>query len=155
MTSENACYQFLLLKHGFYNQYNKWFDTLLEEENPLSAETLGLIDCSNDYDKITAYLANIAIDGYDRAAVCEKIRLFLCEEFNSGRVVGKECTHIMYEMSLHDMNYENCGEWWPMFNLDDYYDLAETGIVKMSDFEQALSVYLNTGVYNKYQFGEV
>lgn len=154
MTAENACFQFLLLKHGFYEQYDNWFDTLLKEENPISAETLGLIDCNGDYEKIAAYLSNIAVDGYDRAAVCEKVRLFLRDEFNSGRLVGKECAHIMYKISLHDMNYDNSVEWWPMFALCDYYDLAEIGILKMSDFEQALSVYLNTGAYNEYKIGE-
>ena len=154
MTYEDACFQFLLLKHGFYEQYDNWFDTLLKEENPLSAETLRLIDCNGDYEKIAAYLGNIAVDGYDRAAVCEKVRLFFRDEFNSGRLIGKECAHIMYKISLHDMNYNNSDEWWPMFNLDDYYGLAETGILKMADFEQALSVYLNTGVYNEYKIGE-
>ena len=148
MTRADAYSQMLLLKCGFTEQFEKWFDTLLETEDPLSDETMELIGKGNDINVLISCLENISRGDRDEEEACRRVRLFFRDEYLAGRLTNQKCSEYMYSVSVYNQNFEH-PSWNNMFNVTTDYDLAEIGIKTMRDFEEILTRYLETGEYLK------
>ncbi|MBR6776370.1 MAG: hypothetical protein IKM27_01350 [Clostridia bacterium] len=148
MTREDAYYQMLLLKCGITDVFNSWFNDLLENEEPLSKETMGLIDKSDDINAVISYLEQLCGCDRDEHEACRRVRLFLRDEYTAGRLTNARCAEIMYTVSVYNRGFEN-PIWEDMYYLSDVYDYAEIGVCTMENFEELFKRYLETGEYLK------
>ncbi|MBQ3598602.1 MAG: hypothetical protein II987_04990 [Clostridia bacterium] len=148
MTRANAYYQMLLLKCGYTEQFDTWLNDLLETEDPISEETLGLIGKGNDINALISYLEYISRGDRDEYEACRRMRLFLRDEYFAGRLTNARCAEIMYTVSVYNRGFEN-PIWEDMYYLSDVYDYAEIGVCTMQHFEELLTRYLETGEYLK------
>lgn len=49
MTREDAYYERILLLCGYWEDYDRWLDSYLETEEPLSDIVLELLDCRGNF----------------------------------------------------------------------------------------------------------
>ena len=148
MTRANAYYQMLLLKCGYTEQFDTWLNDLLETEDPISEETLGLIGKGNDINALISYLEQISGEDRDEFGACRRIRLFLRDEYFAGRLTNARCAEIMYTVSVYNSGFDD-PVWQDMYCLSSEYDYAEIGVCTMQHFEEPLTRYLETGEYLK------
>ncbi len=148
MTRADAYYQMLLLKCGFKEQFDTWFNNLLETEDPISEETMGLIGKGDDINALISYLEQISGGERDELEACRRIRLFLRDEYSAGRLTNARCAEIMYTVSVYNSGFYD-PVWQDMYCLSGVYDLAEIGVCTMQHFEELLTRYLETGEYLK------
>lgn len=148
MTREDAYYQMLLLKCGITDVFNSWFNDLLENEEPLSKETMGLIDKSDDINAAISYLEQLCGSDRDEREACRRVRLFLRDEYTAGRMTNARCAEIMYIISVYNNCFDN-PVWEDMYYLSNVYDYAEIGVCTMENFEELFKRYLETGEYLK------
>ncbi len=52
MTREDAYYERILLLCGYWEDYDRWLNSYLETEEPLSNIVLELLDCCGDFKEI-------------------------------------------------------------------------------------------------------
>ncbi|MBQ8147045.1 MAG: hypothetical protein IJ039_09695 [Clostridia bacterium] len=150
MKIEKAYYFLILLTVGIKDDYEKWLTERLEKENPLSDIVLELAFCTSDISKAISVLHNYIIDSteaLDQTVVCDMLRLFLKEKYQSGKMNKKEITSLMYRFACIHENYESFGGsiWNSLYFFDDYYSLAESGNVFWESFDNDLLSYLNDG----------
>ncbi len=146
MTRADAYYQLLLLKCGYKEQFDTWFNNLLETEDPLSEETMGLIGKGNDINALISYLEQISGEDRDEPEACRRIRLFLRSEYSAGRLANARCAEIMYTVSVYNSGFDD-PIWQDMYYLTSVYDYAEIGVCTMQNFEELLTRYFETGEY--------
>ncbi|MBO5982217.1 MAG: hypothetical protein J6Q24_07205 [Clostridia bacterium] len=148
MTREDAYYQMLLLKCGYKERFDTWFNNLLETEDPLSEETLGLIGKGNDINALISYLEQISGEDRDEFEACRRIRLFLRDEYSAGRLTNARCAEIMHTVSVYNSGFDD-PVWQDMYCLSSAYDVALAGECTMQNFEELLTRYFETGEYLK------
>ena len=148
LNREDAYYFKILLTSGFRDGYDEWLDGYLEAENPLSDIVLNLSLCGSDINKTISCLHNYCAEqDFDESIVCEKLRIFLKDAYNSNRLNKEETVAYMYRFAVNHCNTVdfNIDSWGSMFYLDDYHSLAEEGIISWESFDFAFLSYLNEG----------
>ena len=87
---------------GFQDEYDKWLNSFLETENPLSEIVLELSLCESDINKTISVLARYRMEQpIDEAAVCDRLRIFLKNAYYSSRMNKEEVVYAMYTMASH------------------------------------------------------
>ena len=148
MTREDAFYYKILLMSGFSAGYDQWLDHHLEAEDPLSDVVLALACCGSDVNKTFAVLHNYCGSlPVDEAALCNRLRLFLKEAYDSNRMSKAEIAAAMYRFANHvgDPGDFDITIWGSMYYMKYYWDLAEDTILSWEIFDQAFFSYLNHG----------
>ena len=149
MTREDAYYYKILLMAGIEDGYDQWLDGFLENEDPLSDIVLNLSLCGSDVNATITCLHNFcAEETLDERAVVEKLRLFLKEAYHTGRMTKEETVSYMYSFAICHGDSEDFDPkiWDDMYYLDDYYALAEEGIISWENFDAQFLAYLNDGI---------
>lgn len=154
MKFEDAFFYKNLLMLGYESNYDEWLDSYLESEDPLSDIVLDLSCCSSDVGKTISLLHNYCADQpLDEFAVCNRLRLFFKELYYSNRMSKEKITLELYRLALVIRDCENfdkddiydCQLWGSMYYLDDFYSLAEEGIISWESFDFAFFSYLDNG----------
>ena len=149
MKHEDAFYYENLLIVGFQDEYDKWLNSFLETENPLSEIVLELSLCESDINKTISVLARYRMEQpIDEAAVCDRLRIFLKNAYYSSRMNKEEVVYAMYTMASHigaPWIYD-LKTWGSMYYLEDYYSSAIDGTMSWDSFDSAFFSYLNDGV---------
>lgn len=148
MNYSDAYYHLMLMQVRFDDNYDAWLNTYLEKEDPLSDIVLELSLCISDLNKtISCLKAYCSGKPVDEKTVAERLRLFLKESYNSGRMSKSEVVSAMYRLATnHAYPYEfDTDTWGDMYYLEDYYNLAEDGIIPWDNFDRIFSAYLNEG----------
>ena len=148
LKSADAFYHKLLLMTGLDDGYDEWLNYYLESENPLSAIVLELACCGSDINKTISVLQNYCGEHpFDEAAVCDRVRLFFNHAFYSNKMNKKEISSTMYRLALNvgDPGDFDINLWGSMYYLNDYYSLAEDGIISWERFDFAFFSYLDNG----------
>ncbi len=149
MTGEDAYYFIILLMSGFYEEYDKWLDDHLEAEDPLSDIVLKLSLCGSDVNKTISCLHIFCAEqGFDERAVCNRLRRFLKEAYNSKGLNKEETVSYMYRFAVNhgDPGNFEMDLWGDMFYMDDYHSFAKDGIISWEKFDYAFHAYLNEGI---------
>lgn len=147
MTAENACFQLLLLNGGIEYEYRRWINELLETEKPLSSATLELSFIGDDTKNAAAFLYGYCREkDIDTERVCTRLRLFLRDEYFSGRITRTVCVKVMKTAS------EFVGYWekpsWHRMNLVASFPVIHDWLSDEQmevEFEKTLRQYLETG----------
>ena len=148
MNREDVFYYENLLVIGFSDEYDKWLNSFLESENPLSSITLDLAFCGSDKDKTISVLRQYRLEQpIDEKNVCNRLRLFLKKTYESGKMEKGQVVSAMYAIASHvgDPVDFDMGIWADMFYFDEYYSLAKDGILAWEGFDSAFFAYLNDG----------
>lgn len=148
MNYSDAYYHLLLMQAGLDDNYDAWLNTYLEIEDPLSDIVLELSLCASDLNKtISCLKAYCSGKPVDEKAVAERLRLFLKEAFNTGRMSKDEVVSAMYRLVVnHSAPYEfDTDIWGDMYYLEDYYGLAKDGIIPWDNFDKLFLAYLYEG----------
>lgn len=138
----------MLMQVGLDDGYDAWLSVYLEKEDPLSDIVLELSLCISDLNKtISCLKAYCSGKPVDEKTVAERLRLFLKEAYNTGRMSKGEVVSAMYRLATnHAYPYEfDTDIWGDMYYLVDYYNLAEGGIISWDNFDRIFSAYLNEG----------
>ncbi len=152
MTREDAYYFTILLKSGFQEEYDRWLDHRLEEEDPLSDLVLNLSLCASDVNKTISCLQNYCADlvagELDEAAVCERLRLFLKEAHHAGRLSKEQTVDSMFRFALSHGDPGDFGEglWDDMYYMGENYCLAQEGYASREAFDLVFYAYLDRGI---------
>ena len=152
MNREDAFFYENLFVIGFSDEYNEWLNSCLESENPLSDIALELSFCGSDKNKIISVLRQFRSEQpIDEKAACKRLRLFFKSAFDSGKMDKGQVVSAMYAIVSHiggSEHFENLDIeiWGDMFYFDDYYSLAEEGILAWEGFDSAFFAYLNDGI---------
>ena len=152
MTREDAYYFTILLKSGFQEEYDRWLDQRLEEEDPLSDLVLNLSLCASDVNKTISCLQNYCADlpagELDEAAVCERLRLFLKEAHHVGRLSKEQTVDSMFRFALSHGDPGDFGEgsWDDMYYMGENYCLAQEGHASWEAFDSVFYTYLDRGI---------
>lgn len=151
MKREDAYYHMILLKFGLDDGYFDWLDKYLNEEDPLSDIVLELASCGSSIDKIISCLYRFCgEEKFDEAAVRDRLRLFLKEEYRSGRMNKEGVILNMYRFACyHGAPYGaefDEDVWGSMFYMEDYYCLTQSGLLSKEKFNLVFYSYLNEGV---------
>lgn len=150
MTREEAYFEKMLLICGFHDGYDARLDHYLTVEDPLSDIVLDLVDCGGDWKQAIHCLHRYCQEGaVDEDAVCEMLRLYLKDAYDSGRMTQDEIVAAMYRFARSkDDPYDN--EWLDMIYLSDALDLVESlddADEKLTEqFNRAFEAYLYDGV---------
>ena len=147
MTYEDAYYHKLLLQFGFDGGYDAWLDGWLEAENPLSDIVLALADCGSDRNRTVSVLHNFYLNQkIDEPAVCDRLRLFLKEEYLAGRMDRNAVLKAMVTFaSAHE--YPCCDPWYSMYVLYWHHrESTETGWFSEKSFMPIFEAYLLEGI---------
>ncbi len=151
---EEAYYHRILLSCGYDGEYDKWLESLLDEE-PLSDLALELVSCGSDLKNTVGCLENYCRGiALDEERVCGLLRGFLKKLYYSGKMNIEELAETM---NLFAKSYD-CGDHFldlhsgmhEMLFMWDYYDLIDTGIIKLDVYEKALLAFLNDGTCVNY-----
>ncbi len=149
MKREDAFYYKCRLRLGILDGYDEWLDGFLSYDEPLSDIVISLSCCSSDLNKTISLLYNYCLEKpFDTSAVFERFRLYFKDAYYSGKMSKGDVTSTMYRLVT---NIDNPGdflkgdEWDGMYYLDDYYDLAENGIIPWESFDYAFFTYLEQG----------
>ncbi len=146
MTGEEAYYYKILLQYGFTDDYDRWLNTALEGEDPLSNIVLELSLCGSDVEKTLSCLTNYCKDNlFDDNVVGNKLRLFLKDGYYSGRFTKDEVVSHMYNFAKTDgypFDYES-SRWRDMYYMLDYFCMADDGIVPAEEFDKVFHDVLN------------
>ena len=149
VTFEEAYYFKLMLASGISDEYEKWLDTHLECEDPLSDITLELSFCRTDVKKTVSVLNDFCyMQKVDEDTVCDRVRKFLKKAYLSGKMSKEDVVSAM-NIFAADHDSASCldfNSWGSMFYLDDYYCLAQEGIISWERFDFAFNSYLINGV---------
>ncbi len=144
MTREDALYQKLLLAAGFVEQYEPWLAEFVEREDPLSDLTLDLSWCGGNYNEIVSCLHRYSIEGeVDDLAVAERLRLFVKEQYDSGKINIDKCMSAFYRFAREMWGYSD--PWNYMMKLSDIYELVEDGWYSEKKWSKAFFAFLNEG----------
>lgn len=149
MNREDAFYYESLLVIGFSDEYDEWLDSCIESENPLSNITLELSSCGSDRNKTISVLRQYRSEQpVDEKTVCERLRLFFKEAYESGKMEKGQVVFSMNAITSHigDLGDFDVEIWGDMFYFDDYYSLAEKDILAWKGFDSAFFAYLNDGI---------
>lgn len=149
MKNEEIFYHKTLFALGISQNYHQWLDYYTKNEDPLSDIILELSFCSSDTEKTISVLNDYCLDhNYDKSAVCDMFRLFFKEEYYSKRMDKAEVVSWMYRLYLilvnesrdfYDSELEN------MFCLDEYYSMAQDGIITWENYDTVFFDYLDNG----------
>ena len=149
MSREEAYYHRILLACGYDSEYDKWLESLLEEE-PLSDLALDLVSCGSDNKGIIGCLENYCRDAVlDAEKVCDLLRGFLRNLNYSGKMDIEELAETMnmfaksYDYGDHILDLHS--GMYDMLFLWEYYDLIDTGVIKRDAYEKALLAFINAG----------
>ncbi len=150
ITREDAYYFMILLNLGIRDEFDKCLDFHLENEDPLSEIVMNLALCGLDVNKtITCLMSYSKQAPTDYSEVCTRLRMFLKNGYESGTYTLPETVNLMYRFAaIHgdpgdcDFNYG----WQDMFYLEEYYSLAEDGIIPRENFNRAFSGFLYNGI---------
>ncbi len=148
MTREDAYYFKLLLTFGFHSEYEEWLERRLEEDSELDHLILNLSFCGSDLSKAILYLNDYCQEQkFDDGAVCERLRVFLKNAYNSNGLDKKEIISYMYKFSVNHIYDDSFDDiWYNMYYLHEYYSLAEDGITSWEYFDFSFFSYLNDGI---------
>lgn len=149
MNREDAYYFMIMLASGLDEEYNAWLDDHLETEEPLSDITYELSLCGSDVNKAVSCLKNYRTgESVDERAVSERLRLFLKNSYNSNRFSKKEIVAYMHRFSkvVGDPCDFEIAVWTDMYYMDDYYALAEDGVISWEKFDSMFFAFLNEGI---------
>ena len=141
MTREDAYFERILLLSGFWEGYDEWLGFYLENEDPLSDIVLELVDCHNDMKEVE-YRLNLYCGEkpFDEESVHERLRVFLCDSYKSGKMAKDAVLATMGKFSriLPDGGafVNNCRV------LYDYYDLVEERMIAEERFEAVMLAFL-------------
>ena len=145
MTREDAYYERILLLCGYWEEYDRWLDSYLETEEPLSDIVLELLDCRGDFKEIEYRLRLFCLEKpFNEEAVYERLRLFLRDKYKSGEWSKDDVMSALFRFSakIPFCDFQNdCSA------LSDYYDLAIEGIVSMARFDPIFERFLEDGKY--------
>ena len=136
---------------GFFDDYDTWLNNLLESESPLSDIVLELSCCSSDTKRTVSLLHNYC-EGkmLDQIEICNRIRLFFKREYHSNRMNKQEITENMYRVSQNIAEACESGIsadlWKSMYCVNDYYCLADKGVISWRKFDTAFFSYLDEGI---------
>jgi len=148
LNREEAFYYEVLLTLGFSDGYNECLNHYLELEDPLSDIILELSFCSSDVNKTISVLHNYCLEQhFDEADVCDRLRLFFKDAYYSNKMSKGEVSFTMHNLTVNiDVFKEfDISIWGSMHYLDDYYLLAEDGIIPWENFDHAFFSYLDNG----------
>ena len=146
MTFEQAAYFRLLLLCGYGEELEKYLDTALEEQEPLTDIVLELATCGPDEKRILSILNSYIwqvkeseID-YDEA-VFPMVMSFLRRKDQDQRLSAKEMTDLMYKIARNSDRY--MGEpWLTMYLLGDRYSDMEAGYLDRNVFWNEFHAFL-------------
>lgn len=148
MKREDAFYHKIMLMTGLDDSYDEWLNHYLESENPLSNIVLELACCGSDINKTISVLHNFCAEQpFDEAAVCDMVRLFFKDAYYANRMSKEQISSTMYRLAL---NVGDPGDfatqlWGSMYYMDEYYSLAEDGIISWESFDFSFISYLDNG----------
>jgi hypothetical protein len=147
---EDAFYYKNLLMLGFFDGYDDWLNYYLKTEDPLSEIVLSLSYCgSNVKDIIPLLDSYCSEEQFDKSLVVDRLRLFFKDAYHSDRMTKKDTVSAMYRLSLN--NGDHIGSdfdfalWGDMYELDEYYSMAEEGVISWESFDYAFLSYLDNG----------
>ena len=150
MTYEQALYYKILIINGFEEEYHKFITEKLQTESPLSDIILELSFCGSDKDRILSalweYLLDVAKNDIDAEVVGNYLRNFLREKYLNEKYSVADTVSLVYRF-IHSDDYFS----WEVNNMyivDDYYSLAEDGMIKMEDFVNEFEEYLASGSFD-------
>ncbi len=146
MTREDAYFERILLICGFWEGYDEWLGAFLESEEPLSRVVLDLVDCGGDMKAVEHTLNLYCLEKpFDEEAAHERLRLFLRDNYKSGKMSKAAVLAAMFKFSgalpFGSKFAGNCAV------LSDYYDLAEEKIVNAEKFDAAFADFLENGTH--------
>ena len=160
MTREDAFYYKHLLILGITDGYYEWLDDCLKTEEPLSDITLELSYCGSDVNKAISLLHQFCSEHpIDDSVAYKKFMSFFKEEYDSGRMSKKEISVTLHRLvsdmgGPYDLDYSLWGE---LYNLDEYYSLAEEDIISFENYDSIFFSLLNdipiepNAVWNNYK----
>lgn len=150
MKREDAYYYMNLLLLGFSDGYDEWLESYLKTEEPMSDIVIDLYFCGSDVEKTIALLHNYCSEQeFNKSVVSDKFRSFFKDAYYSGRINKREVVSAMYKLVANigdpgDCNFD-VDLWGDMYYFDDYYSLAESGIISWESFDFAFHSYLDNG----------
>ncbi len=150
MTYEEAYYFEILLSLEITDGYDEWLSYHLEKENPISDIVLELSFNTTDISKSISILNNFRCDRkreIDEKILCEKLRFYLKEKYQSKVLNEKQVVNLMYQMAciIGDPANFNCKIWNSFYYMSDYYSLAENNHIPFEQFKKAFCDYLIDG----------
>jgi hypothetical protein len=144
MTREDALYQKLLLAAGFVEQYEPWLAEFVEKEDPLSDIVLDLSWCGGDFKEIVSCLHRYITDTVvDEVAVADRLRLFVKEQYESGKLDAEGCMTAFYRFSAEMIGHSSI--WDYMMALSDYYGGVTEGWYPEKKWKKAFVAFLSEG----------
>ena len=146
MTYEEAISMKILLISGFYEPYISWLDQKIISEDPLSRITVDLLDCGEDINKIISCLYQYCFEhSFDQNIVCENLRLFIKDQFESGKMSKAACVDTLDRFARNSECEHESVHWANMVMLSYYHDYAEEDLVSMEAFDTVFMQYLQDG----------
>ena len=143
MTGEEAYYGYLLLLCGEDAAFDAWLDRMLACEEPLSDTALALSFCGADQKKMARTLSLYCMEApFDETVAYTKLRTALCEGYLARTMTSEAVIDRLrlYSQRLPPSGFQNdCNA------ISDYYDLAKSGILVMSNVEHCLAQWLQNG----------
>ncbi len=146
MTREDAYFERILLICGFWEGYDEWLGGFLESEEPISGVVLDLVDCGGDMKEVEHVLNLYCLEKpFDEEAAEKRLRLFLRDNYKSGKMSKDEVLAAMYRFSgalpFESKFGGNCAV------LSDYYDLVGEKIVDVEKFDVVFADFLENGTH--------
>lgn len=143
MTREDAYYERIMLLCGYWDNYDEWFDSYLEIEDPLSDIVLELLDCRGDMKEVEHRLNLYCLEApFDEDSVYVRLRLYLRDGYKNGNLTkdGVMSALCRFSQKITFCDFQNqCGV------LSDYYDLVKEGCIDAEKFEGVLVRWLDNG----------
>jgi len=132
---------------GITDGYDQWLNYYLETEDPLSDIVLELSCCGSDVKK-TIYTLHTycAEQSFDESVVSDKLRLFFKDAYYSKRMSKEEILSTYHSAcNLGCQSGFDIDFFGYMCYLNDYYSLAEEGVISWKTFDSAFFQYLDGG----------
>lgn len=150
MTYEYAVYLKLLLLCGYNEELEKYIDTALIEQDPLSDIVLELSTASSNDKKLLSILNEYLLQVKDtdidyNETVFDLVIAFLKTKYNEESMPMAEITSLMYKLAVYTERYWD-EPWHTMYFMGDLWDEVESGFIDKQDYHCKFHGFINEGI---------
>lgn len=150
MSYEYAAFFRLLLLCGYSDDMERYLDTALAEQDPLTDIVLELAWAGSDGKKklsaLNSYLRQIKDSDIDyNGSVFWLVMAFLKRKYLEDAMSMKDLTDLMCRIAVHTERYFD-EPWSTMYFIGESFAEAENGFIDKNDFQRGFDAFINDPV---------
>lgn len=146
LSYEEAYFYKLILQCGFYEEVNKWIDSIAVVNDSLEGIYLDLVCNQNNMNELISCLRSyIGNNKIDDKGLCDRLRLFIKEKIDKGEISYEEAANSLCGFAIKSEKWEE-EPWKDFYMISVYGDYMDGGFLDVKDYHKIVIEFVNTGI---------